>query len=75
MTKRYHSAEDRNADDFGVPFTTKEGEVVYDARTRHGPWACMTEKSWKQHGVGKLGTGYGQKYVRNAEGHLVKSEG
>lgn len=72
---RYISAEKLTEDDFGVPFTKAEGEVVYDARTKRGLWACMTQKSYDQHGTGKLGTGFGQKYVRNAEGHLVKSEG
>lgn len=69
---RYVSAEKLTEDDFGLPFTKTEGEVVYDARTRMGPWACMTEQSFKMHGTGKLGTGFGQRYVRNAEGHLVK---
>lgn len=73
---RYLSAERMTRDDFGEPFTMKEGEAVYDARTVHGSmWATMSEKSFKVHGCGKLGTGFGQKYVRNAEGHLIKVEG
>lgn len=33
-----------------------------DGKTRHGPWAMMTPKSWEFHGIGRLGTGYGQRY-------------
>lgn len=72
---RYLSAETMDADDFGAAFTKKEGEVVYDAKTRHGPWATMTEASWKAHGNMQLGQGFGQKYVRNAAGELHKAEG
>lgn len=67
-------------DDFGEEFTMKEGEVVYDGATRapsgrNGPWATMTEKSYKAMGIGRLGLGFGQKYVRNAAGELHKVEG
>lgn len=37
-------------------------EAKYDGKTQMGPWANMCETCWKQHGVGKLGTGLGQKY-------------
>lgn len=74
--ERYVSAERMAADDFGRRFTMKEGEVVYDAMTKHrGQWATMTQTSYKAHGAGKLGTGYGQKYVRQANGQLHKVEG
>lgn len=73
---RYLSAEKRSHDDFKVPFTNKVGEVVYDAK-RAGTtmWATMTEASFRKYGDGRLGTGFGQKYERNADGHLVKVEG
>ena len=67
---RYLSAEKATKDDFGIPFTGTAGEVVYDARTKMGPWAMMTEQSWKLYGAGLLGVGYGQKYVRNERGEL-----
>ena len=36
----------------------------YDGRTRMGSrWAYMCEEHWRSHGIGKLGTGYGQKLV------------
>jgi hypothetical protein len=72
---RYLSAEDMTADDFGVPFTNRVGEAIYDAKTHNGQWATMTQKSFAAHTNGKLGLGLGQKYVRNAIGHLLKTEG
>lgn len=83
MTKepvRYLSAENKTEDDFGDPFTMQAGEVVYDAATESqggykGPWACMTSQSYLMYGYGKLGTGYGQKYVRQENGQLIKVEG
>jgi len=72
---RYLSAEKLHQDDFGVLFTKEEGEVVYDAATVGGPWATMTQTSYTKYGFGKLGTGWGQKYVRNDVGELHKVEG
>lgn len=72
---RYLSAENRMTDDFERRFTHKEGELVYDARTRQGPWACMTEESFKEEGAGTLGVGHGQVYRRNKVGELVKVGG
>jgi len=77
---RYISAEKRSFDDMGEPFTKQEDEVVYDGATmgrngRHGPWATMTQKSWDSQGCGILGFGFGQKYIRNADGELHKVEG
>lgn len=72
---RYYSAEQMDADDFGDSFTKEAGEVVYDAKTRMGPWATMTEKSFQTHGLGLLGLGAGQRYVRNEAGELHKTHG
>lgn len=75
MATRYYSAEISKADDFQIPYTGKTGEVVYDAKTRSGPWATMKQESWEKHGSGRLGTGHGQKYVRNEQGQFIKVEG
>ena len=77
MTKpvRYLSAEGKKIDDFGVEFTNKVGENVYDAKTKMGPWAMMTEISWQLYGTGLLGIGYGQRYIRNETGELILTEG
>ena len=73
---RYVSAEAATQDDFGVPFTGLVGEVIYDGRlAMQSQWAMMTQESWDLHSAGFLGTGQGQKYVRNEEGHLVKVAG
>ena len=75
-TKRYLSAERMAEDDFGVKFTKEKGEVVYDAKTIHGPWATMTHASFvKFGGVTVMGEGRGQKYERQENGELWKVEG
>lgn len=72
---RYLSAESASKDDFNIPFTKEKGEVVYDAKTALGPWAMMTQDSFDRYGLGRLGLGFGQKYVRDENGHLNKVEG
>ena len=58
-------------DDFGDLYKG----IMIDGRTHNGQWANMTEKSWRLHGVGKFGTGYGQKYQKQADGRWLKIEG
>ena len=58
-------------DDFGVPY----GNIMIDGKTRQGPWANMSESSWKIFGCGRLGTGYGQKYRKQSDGRWLKIEG
>jgi hypothetical protein len=58
-------------DDFGVLY----GTIMYDGKTAGGPWANMCESSWKKFGCGKLGTGYAQKYEKQADGRWLKVEG
>ena len=72
---RYLSAEAMSKDDFDIPFTKQTGEVIYDAKTKFGPWATMTEASYRTYGVGVLGIGFGQKYIRDEQGHLNLVEG
>lgn len=45
-----------------------------DGRTRMGPWAIMSPRSFAQYGVG-LGTGRGQRYKRQDDGRWLKVEG
>jgi len=71
IEKKYWHGELGAKDDFGVPYD----KVMYDAKTRMGPWANMTAKSWLDYGVGKLGTGYGQRYEKQADGRWLKVEG
>ena len=47
--------------------------TLIDGMTHIGSWAVMCPKCHKIHGVG-LGTGKGQKYVRDEVGDFVKVE-
>jgi len=51
------------------------GPVMYDGKTRNGPWAIMCEEAWEAYGCGRLGAGFGQKYRRSTEGGFYLSEG
>ena len=51
------------------------GAVMYDGKTKHGPWATMGETAWELYGCGRLGAGFGQKYRRNEAGEFYISEG
>lgn len=57
-------------DDFNVPVV----DTIIDGATVHGPWALMTPESHARYGRG-LGTGLGQKYVKQDDGKWLKVEG
>lgn len=44
-----------------------DSDAEYDGKTRHGPWANMCKFHWDLHGIGKLGTGYGQKLIKETK--------
>jgi hypothetical protein len=69
--KMYWTGAVGNTDDFGVQINN----VIIDGKTRRGPWALMTPASWRVHGVGQFGTGFGQRYERTPEGKWLKVEG
>lgn len=69
--RRYWTGSIRQKDDFGLSV----GDTFIDGKTIHGPWAIMTPSSWRSHGVGRLGTGYGQKYKKQSDGRWLKIEG
>lgn len=50
------------------------GNDLYDIKTTMGPWACTCEGCFYRYGMG-LGTGLGQKYVKDDIGRYVKVEG
>ncbi len=60
-----------STDDFG---NSIEDEFV-DGKSKMGPWATFAPSSWELYGVGKLGTGYGQRYRKQADGEWLKVEG
>ena len=37
--------------------------AVIDGKTVHGPWAYMCKRHWTTEGIGRLGTGYGQRLL------------
>ena len=61
-------------DDFGHPLDQEfiDGCTAYGRR-----WAIMTPDSWKAHSGtgGKLGTGFGQRFQKQADGRWLKVEG
>ena len=73
-------AEQRDADDFGIPFSMEPGEVVYEGVTVHErQWAVMTVKSFEAHAderFRRLGAGFGRgnRYVRQVNGELHKAD-
>ena len=59
-------------DDFGMPIH----EEFIDGSMKVGSkWAIMSPESWRLHGCGRLGTGSGQRYVKQADGRWLKVEG
>jgi hypothetical protein len=75
MTAVYWLSPLGGFDDFDSPYDLKPGGIMYDARTKHGPWANMTEDSFQVHGAGRLGPGYGQKYQMQEDGRWLKIAG
>jgi hypothetical protein len=69
--KKYWVGKVNLHDDFGDPITT----TFIDGRTIEGPWAIMTPKSAKVHGIDRLGEGCGQWYERQDDGKWLKVEG
>lgn len=41
--------------------------TFYDAATKSGPWAIMCRGCFEAVGEGRLGIGYGQKYVKKGD--------
>ena len=70
-TPKYWLGTLGDTDDFGAPY----GDVMYDGKTKMGPWANMSKASWARYGVGKVGQGYAQKYQKQADGRWLKVGG
>lgn len=58
-------------DDFNRTIT----DEFIDGVTVMGPWATMNPESYRTFGMGRLGTGYGQRYKKQADGRWLKVEG
>ena len=69
--KKYWLSAVPEKDDFGD--TIKD--MFIDGKTVMGPWALMTERSFKSFGTGRMGLGYGQEYEKQKDGKWLKVEG
>jgi hypothetical protein len=69
--KKYWNGPLPETDDFGDRYH----KVMIDGKTRQGPWANMTDTSWRLYGIGRLGTGCGQRYEKQEDGRWLKVEG
>ena len=69
---KYWTGDVRPGDDFGMPV---HDEFIDGRMAMGSSWAIMSPSTWRLHGVGKLGTGYGQRYKKQADGRWLKVEG
>jgi hypothetical protein len=69
---RYWIGDVGPTDDYGMPV---HDEFIDGVSAMSGKWAIMNPHTWRLHGVGKLGTGYGQRYKKQADGKWLKVEG
>lgn len=67
--KVYWLSEVPEVDDFG----DKIEKSFIDGKTKQGPWAIMTPKSFKKHGV-RFGLGWGQLYQLTDDGKWLKTD-
>jgi hypothetical protein len=71
MGKAYLLKEIGPKDYFEVPYNG----VMIDGKTKYGPWATMSETSWRDHGIGRFGIGYAQKYEKQVDGRWLRIRG
>ena len=69
--KRYWRGEVPRLDNMGVPIK----DEFIDGKSWLGPWGLFVPESWSKVGVGRLGTGLGQRYRKQADGKWLKVEG
>jgi hypothetical protein len=64
-------------DDFGELITNEfiDGRLGYGKGRSMRPWGFFTPASWETFGCGRLGSGYGQRYEKQADGRFLKVEG
>ena len=58
-------------DYFEVPYD----DIMIEGKTKYGTWITMSEISWRDHGVGRFGIGYGQKYQKQTDGRWLRTRG
>lgn len=65
-----------NCDWCSAPFSVaKAGDKMYDAKSLMGPWGNFCARCFPTVTQGKLGTGLGQEYTRQADGKWLKTGG
>jgi hypothetical protein len=52
-----------------APLGTEPDTLMYDARTPNGMWGCVCDECVRNNGM-RLGTGFGQRYRREADGRF-----
>ena len=70
MKKYWMSAAPVNCDWCG----SKIGKTFVDGKTTTGQWGCLCPSCHKKMG-GRLGTGLGQQYEKQADGKWLKTKG
>lgn len=50
-------------------------DEIIDGKTRFGPWALMTPRSFAIYGLGRYGLGVAQRYRKQDDGRWLKVEG
>ena len=66
----YWTSPVKEKDDFGDTII----DTIIDGKTKAGPWAIMTPKSFEKNGIG-IGKGLGQKYQKQENNLWLKIEG
>lgn len=70
MTKKWMGSKPTKCNICHKPIS----DVMYDAKTRMGPWGILDQDCFDTYGVG-LGTGLGQKYRRQVDDSFLKVGG
>ena len=70
--KKYWLSPVGTHDDYGDEIK----DIIIDGRTKEGPWALMTPKSFKENGWRpEEWQGYGQMYQKQSDGKWLKIKG
>ena len=51
------------------------GSMMFNTTTRSGPWGYFCKSCYDENTFGRLGTGLGQRYVRQPDGKWLKTGG
>jgi hypothetical protein len=76
MAEVYWRTKIPEVDNFGYRITNEfiDGQCDPQGSFR-GKWAIFSPYTWERYGCGKLGEGYGQRYLKQRDGQFMKVEG